>query len=289
MPTVHLNDIDVHYALLGQPDGLPLVLIHGFVESLDDWRPQVQALGRYRLVLYDIRGHGETSAPVYMDRYSLSIYAGDLKALLDALGIERTYVLGTDLGGAIALQFALTHPHMVTVLILADTLPAFDRPDYDAPLRAQQQRLLNDETLARRRGMEVLAQQRWQETVEANPGLARDAGAERTFVRRHAAMDRFGYLGAIRAQREREDLLPRLHELAMPVLVIAGENDPRTAGAELIHWAIRHSRFAVIDGAGTSTHTQRPAAFNQAVLDFLDAVEGRNMSDEGRRMKDERN
>lgn len=273
MPIVNLNGIALNYALLGDPSGFPLVLLHGFMGNLDAWRPQVQAFSRYRLVLYDLRGHGASSAPPDMSCYSISIYTDDLRGLLEHLQIEKAYLLGMDFGGVIALHFALAHPAKTAALILGETIPAFDRPDYDPVLRREAQRLIEEEALARKRGMEVVAARRWQEAVYANPKLGDDPVAERAFIRRYTNMDRFGFLGAAKIQREREDLLPRLHELTMPVLIVAGERDSRMSGVELLHWAIPQSRLAVIEGVGAGTNVHRPRAFNETVLAFLDLIE----------------
>ena len=109
MTDVLVNGIRLHYRVHGR--GTPLVLAHGFGATLDMWVGQIDPFSeKYRLVVYDSRGHGRSEAPRDWSSYSLDDYVEDQRQLMDHLGIETAYVGGLSMGGMIALQFALTHP-----------------------------------------------------------------------------------------------------------------------------------------------------------------------------------
>src|SRR6476469_10242259 len=101
-------------------DGAPIVLAHGLTATR---RNVVQGsrhlLGRgWRVVGYDARGHGESSPAPDRDAYEYADLAGDLAAVLDSQGIERATVVGSSMGSATAVRFALEHPERADALIL---------------------------------------------------------------------------------------------------------------------------------------------------------------------------
>jgi len=118
MPTVETGDIVTYYEESGS--GEPLILIFGLSADLQVWRSQVPDLfRRFRVICYDNRGAGRTSAPD--QPYSIAGMADDLAALLDHLQIDSAHVLGWSMGGLIAQHFALTRPQRVRKLILLST------------------------------------------------------------------------------------------------------------------------------------------------------------------------
>jgi len=123
MPTVETGDIVTYYEEAGS--GEPLILICGISADLQVWRFQVPELSkRFRVICYDNRGAGRTSAPD--EPYSIAGMADDLSALLDHLQINSAHVVGWSMGGLIAQQFALTRPLRVRKLILISTTNQFD-------------------------------------------------------------------------------------------------------------------------------------------------------------------
>jgi len=115
-----VNGIETHYELHGREGAPWLVFSHSLACSSRMWEPQVAEFGdRYRVLVYDLRGHGASAAPA--GPYSMEQLADDLKGLLDALGIRRTHFVGLSIGGAIGQTFALRHPGIFAGLVLADT------------------------------------------------------------------------------------------------------------------------------------------------------------------------
>ncbi len=112
------NGIEINYVIEG--DGPVVTMSHSLACNLSMWDEQVRALReRYRVLRFDTRGHGQTSAPP--GPYSLDQLADDLHGLLSGLGIERTHFVGLSMGGMIGQVFALKRPTMVESLVLCDT------------------------------------------------------------------------------------------------------------------------------------------------------------------------
>jgi pimeloyl-ACP methyl ester carboxylesterase len=115
--------IRIRYDDRGPRVGRPLALAHGFGVGLEMWFPQLQPLSRdHRLITWDARGHGGSSAPEDRGGYTMPALAGDLRALLEALdAADGAIIGGMSFGGMIALQYAIDHPDDVHALILSDT------------------------------------------------------------------------------------------------------------------------------------------------------------------------
>ena len=112
---VKANGIDINYTIEGE--GPVVTFSHSLACHLGMWDEQARALkDRFRVLRFDTRGHGQTSAPA--GAYSLDQMADDLHGLLGALGIKETHFVGLSMGGMIGQVFALKHPAMVQSLVL---------------------------------------------------------------------------------------------------------------------------------------------------------------------------
>ena len=118
MPKANANGIEINYQVQGS--GEPLLLIGGLGADMFLWFRQIPELSRhFQVIAFDSRGSGESSKPD--EPYSIEMFAADTAGLLQALGIERTHILGASLGGLIAQEFALAYPHMVNKQVLVAT------------------------------------------------------------------------------------------------------------------------------------------------------------------------
>ena len=132
---VSVNGVRLHVDARGE--GPPILLLHGFTGSARTWEPFHAAWGGRRIIAPDLLGHGRSDCPADPQRYSLTATAADLRALLDALGVERCTVLGYSMGGRVALRFAVEAPARVAGLILESTSPGIGAPqDREARVRA---------------------------------------------------------------------------------------------------------------------------------------------------------
>jgi 3-oxoadipate enol-lactonase len=244
-----------HYVLEG-PEPAPVVL---FASSLGTthrlWDEQAAALReQFRALRYDHRGHGGSLVPP--GPYSIDDLAGDVLALLDRLGIERVTFVGLSMGGAVAITAALRAPERFERLVLAGTAAHFGPPEQwherAATVRAAGVEAVADATLGR-----------W---------LTPEAPAEKRERLRALLLStpREGYAACCEALAG-YDARGRLGELAMPVLAIAGADDPTAPPAALqaIVDEVPHGRLHVIERARHITNVERPGEFNAALTAFL--------------------
>jgi 3-oxoadipate enol-lactonase len=269
MPNAMVNGIELAYEEYGS--GVPLVLAHGFTATKEMWDAQVGPFSeRYRVVVYDVRGHGASEAPPADDPgYTMETLVRDQAALMDRLGIERAYICGLSLGGMIGMRFALTHPQRVRALLLCDTsagmgtqgLWAANRPAMEAVLRSKGALGVMRDLYVRRAGGTATPKRE-----ELPVGVV-------SHLERLAAMSAEGFLGIARAAGEAESVLERLGEIAAPVLVLTGDLDFFRGASEEIHGRLPGARFVLVRGSPHGTCVWQPEKFTAAVLDFLADVE----------------
>lgn len=131
----------LHVDETGRPDGPPMLLVHGFMSSNLQWELNVERLGAvHRLVLVEQPGHGRSHAPDDPTAYSASSVVAELERIRSALDIDRCWVTGHSMGGAIALRYGLTHPDRTRGVAFTNSRAAFgasraDRPDEQEQLR----------------------------------------------------------------------------------------------------------------------------------------------------------
>jgi 3-oxoadipate enol-lactonase len=251
--------IDVHHVVEG--DGRPLVLSNSLGTNLGMWDDQATALtGRYRVIRYDQRGHGQS--PVPNGPYTIADLGGDLLALLDRLGIERAHYAGLSLGGMTGMWLAVNAPGRVHRLALLCT-SAMLADEHDWPLRARTVREANDTGAVADASVE-----RWFTPAyrEAHPDVA---ARMRAMI---AATPPEGYAGccdAIGAMDQLEDV----RAIRAPTLVIAGRRDNATppAHGERIAERIPGARLELVDAAHLANY-ERPDEVTGLLLSHLEAA-----------------
>jgi pimeloyl-ACP methyl ester carboxylesterase len=254
MPNAHLNGIDIEYQDGGS--GAPVLLSHGYSATGRMWDGQRQAMGnRYRIISWDMRGHGSTSSPDDPAQYSHALTVEDMRALLGHLGIGRAVIGGLSLGGTMSLAFYRAHPELTRALVICDSGPGFrnEKAREEWNQRAQK-RAADLET----RGLAVL-EGRSAETQQA--------------IRHHKSAQ--GLAHAARGMLAQKDasLIDSLAEIRVPTLVIVGDQDtPFIAACEYMAKKISGAQLEVIKGAGHSSNLDQPEAFNRALGRFLDAL-----------------
>lgn len=270
MPTAKVNGIELAYESRG--DSFPLVLAHGYMATKAMWGGQIAAFSeRYRVVTYDVRGHGDSqSLPVDDTGYTMAQLVDDQRALMDHLGIKEAYVGGLSLGGMIAMRFALSHPSMVRALLLADTSPGMGTEG----LWTQNRAIM--EGMVRSQGVAALVRGLYGQRVTsavASAGLPELSQGIRAFIDGLEQMDPDGFLGVGRAAGDAPSVLDRLPEIAAPVLIVTGEADFFRGASEEMHGKLPGARYVVIKNAAHGTCLWQPERFSSAVLDFLSDVE----------------
>jgi len=122
--TIACGEVRLHCVTAGPPDGRLVVLLHGFPARWSTWRVQLGGLARagFFVVAPDLRGYGESDRPVGWKHYSIRAIAGDVVALVGALGREKAMVAGHDFGGGVAWALAMLHPDKVERLATLNSI-----------------------------------------------------------------------------------------------------------------------------------------------------------------------
>lgn len=254
-----INGSRLYYESAGR--GEPVLLIHGFTLDTRMWDDQVPALkDHYRVVRYDMRGFGQSELP------GPSVYSqvDDLAGLMDAIGLDKAHLVGQSRGGAVAIDFALTHPDRVDRLILIDTvLGGFQW----SPEQAARDGQVWEE--AGRGGVEA-ARQSWLTHPLFAPALANPAVAER--LRR--IVDSYSGWHFVNANPEvylDPPAAGRLAELKGPTLVIIGELDLPDFRriSDQVATQAPAARQVRITNAGHMSNMESPVQVNRAISEFL--------------------
>lgn len=271
MPTVRTNDVETYYERHGA--GRPLVCVHGAWTDHRLWAPQVEGLrDDYEVVVYDVRGHGRTG-PSGDSRYTVELFAADLRALVEALGLERPAVCGLSLGGMVAQAYAVRYADALDALVLADTAVSTT-----LTLRDRLERLATP-GWAMRGLVSLLGPARfvdvayWLAAVTRGEAWFGRDEAVRAYVRETmAAMDAAEFTKVLRALYAFRPV--DLASVRAPTLVLNGEHESRSVVAQAAHLerTVPDARTAVVPDAGHTSNMENPAAFDREVRAFLAAV-----------------
>lgn len=261
---VNANGIDIACEAAGPEDAPALIFNHSLATSRAMWRHQVAAFApRYRVITFDMRGHGESAAPDFP--YSLEMLADDVVGVLDCLGVERPAVfVGISVGGMIGQALGLRHPKRFQALVLASTtsrVPPEGRAAWESRIEA-----------VKRDGIEGQVQPTLERWLSA-AFRARDAETTRWVADMIRGTPVAGMIGCGQAIKVL-DYTERLDRITLPTLIIAGEKDPGTpvAASEVIQARIAGSKLAIIPDCLHQTPIEAPDAFNRILGDFLDGL-----------------
>jgi pimeloyl-ACP methyl ester carboxylesterase len=131
MPLLERDDIKLHYEVHGDAGAPVVILTHGYTATAEMWNGQIGAVtgAGFRLLTWDIRGHGQTLAGDDPARYTPLVSIDDMAALLDAVAAPTAVIGGLSLGGYLSLAFNLSYPERVRALMLFDTGPGYRNDD----------------------------------------------------------------------------------------------------------------------------------------------------------------
>lgn len=257
MPTVDSRDVAIHYEAYG--DGSPVLFIHGAGGNSAIWWQQVPAFvaAGHRVLVYDVRGFGRSICSA--EQFSPEHFPGDVAAVLDAEGIERSAIVAQALGGWTGLATALAMPERVSALVLGGT-PGGLRTDeveaafasFDARVQAGRVSTLPSDNFL---GPDFrIANPNHTHLYNAigalNPpfDFARTAGV----VQQRFSIDDYRSTG-------------------IPLLVVGGEDDPLWPPAALrsVAAAVPGAELEIVDGVGHSPYYEVPDHFNERTIEFL--------------------
>ena len=251
-----VNGSELYYEVSGKESAPWLVLSHSLACTVRMWDPTVAAFKeRYRILNYDMRGHGQSAAP--KGPYTLDMLADDALGLMQELKIERCKFIGLSIGGMIGQHLALKEPKRFERMVLADTghmQPAEAIKQWEDRIR-----------IAQMQGMKALVpstMERW-----FTPAFRETAPAKR-IAELIANTPVAGYVGCGQAIMKL-NTTARLKDIKVPVLAITGEADPAAAGTKYIGEHVPGAKFVSIAQAAHIANVEQPEKFNQALRDFL--------------------
>lgn len=257
MPTFISNDAQIYYQTFGDASKPALIFSNSLGTNFSMWQAQIEFFKNTHFVIcYDTRGHGASSAP--QGPYTLDQLGRDVMNLLDYLNVKKAAFCGISMGGLTGQWLAIHHPEGFSHVVICNT----------AAKIGQEQAWNDRAALVREQGLAPIASTaagRWftDPFIQSNPAviekLSYDLGAGSPE----------GYASCCEALAK-ADVREQLKEISIPVLIIAGQQDPVTtvADGQFMQAHIAQSQLFEINASHIS-NIEQPEAFNQALTDFL--------------------
>jgi pimeloyl-ACP methyl ester carboxylesterase len=286
-PREHFVDslgLPLHYLEWGEPNGQPLVLVHGFLDLAYSWQAFVTSLlpraqRPLRIIAPDCRGHGDSGWVGAGGYYHFPDYVFDLDCVIRAAGIVQCQLIGHSMGGTIAFQYAGTFTNCVSKLVLIEGVGPVGMEFSDAPARMQQWI-----TEVRERGrhhfreytsVEAGASQLGQSNRRLNDAFALDLARAGMKQNHHGKwVWKFDPLHRTAAPQPfySQQALEFFRRIECPVLIVDGKQSRQTrrTDKQLRYEAMRDQRRVVIDDAGHMVHQDNPERLAETVAAFLD-------------------
>jgi 3-oxoadipate enol-lactonase len=257
------GDAEIVYRSLG--NGPPVVLLHPFPVHHEFWLPLADVLsGRYRLILPDLRGHGDSD--VGDGPATMAKHAEDIARVMDHAGATKAPIIGVSIGGYAIFEFWRRHRNRVSALVLCNTKAPAD----NAEARAGRLQAAND---VLEKGTEPFFEGMVQKvlgrtTRETRPDLLEGA------LRMMRKMTPQDVAQVQRGMAERPDSVDTLKTMNVPTLLITGDEDNMTGvnEADLMHRHITGSEMSVIPKAGHYSPWEQPEHAGRILRQFLDRV-----------------
>jgi pimeloyl-ACP methyl ester carboxylesterase len=258
------------YIDMGDRAGPPVVLIHGYTDNARDWVPMLPYLSKhYRLILVDIRGHGQSSKPECC--YSRLDFAYDIKLLLDGLGVRKADIVGHSLGSIIAQTFAEYWPERTAHVVLISSTGGFppDLPkkpaqfDFAAAIRKLKEPIDADSPF-------MIAW--WDSPTPVDPDFIRRQRKDAAGIPLRvwlAVLDE-----ALPADNVFADLQATLPRLKAPTLLIWGSKDPimEEEVRQSLRKALPDAKVKIFEGLGHNPFWEDPQGVAASINAFLDTA-----------------
>jgi len=244
---------------------ITVVFIHGFPFNKSMWEQQLVLLrDHYRVIAYDVRGHGNTSA--HANEFSILQFTGDLLAFLDQLEIEKVIICGLSMGGYIALHAMESFPNKITGLILSDTQCSADTEEARGKRMKAIELIKND-------GLEHYASDSVKNLFA--PFSLENQKDKVDFIKNTILKTPPDNIcKTLMALANRKEKCSTLEKIKVPVLIMVGEEDKVTplAAATKMHELIEESALHSIKNAGHLSNLENPEEFNTHLKNFLQVL-----------------
>ena len=254
--------------------GIPIVFVHEFAGDYRSFEPQVRHFGqRYRCITYNARGYPPSDVPKDGDRYSQDRARDDIRAVLDALKIDKAHIVGLSMGGFATLHFGFAYPERARSLVIAGC-------GYGATPDKRTQ--FAEEAEAAAKGFENQGMAKAGEAYALGPTRVqfqnKDPRGWKEFADQLKEHSTDGAALTMRGVQKRRpslfDLIDKMKTIAVPTLIMTGDEDwPCLEPGLLMKRTIPTAALVVMPNAGHTINLEEPAAFNQHVADFFHAVD----------------
>jgi len=252
--------------------GLPIVMLHGFTGSVQNWNPIAERLSRhYQITAIDILGFGDSDKPQDIESYHMENIASDLSMLLRSLSAAPMHLVGYSMGGRLALYMIWRYPQLFTSATLESTSSGL-KTQIERIERAERDNALADRI--EHEGIEAFVD--FWETLpiwESQQQLSEEIKQQQHQQR--LSNDPVGVANSLRGMGTgvQPSLWNDLEDIQIPVQLIAGEQDPkfmRIMGE--MYQMLPCSRLNTIADVGHNTHLENPTIYTQHLLEFLDDI-----------------
>jgi pimeloyl-ACP methyl ester carboxylesterase len=266
------DGVRLYYEAAGQ--GVPVVFVHEFAGDHRSWEAQMRFFSRrHRCIAYNARGYPPSDVPAAVASYSQARAAADIGAVLDAAEVEQAHVVGLSMGAFATLHFGLDHPRRALSLTIAGVGYGAEKAR-EAEFRTQAEAAAKGfETQGSRAFAEIYGESAARVQLQA-----KDPRGWREMVEwlgEHDPRGAANTMRGVQAQRPSlYDLEDRLRQLALPTLIVAGdEDDPTLQPAIFLKRTIPASGLLVLPKTGHLINLEEPAAFNAALAEFFAQVQ----------------
>jgi pimeloyl-ACP methyl ester carboxylesterase len=273
MPHLTTDDgIKLYYEEVG--NGIPIVFVHEFAGDVRSYELQLRYFGqRYRCIAFNARGYPPSDVPVDGTKYSQERARDDIRAVLDALHIEKAHIVGLSMGGFAALHFGFTYAERARSLVVAGCGYGA-QPDKRTQFAAEAEAAANQfeqQTMSKAAEGYALGPTRVQ-FQNKDPRGWREFASQLT---EHSTQGSARTMRGIQARRPSLfDLVDQMKEMTTPTLIMTGDEDwPCLEPALLMKRTIPTAALVVMPNAGHTINLEDPVAFNQHIADFLHTVD----------------
>lgn len=248
------DGVELYYEVHGDAEKPTILLTHGYSATSQMWKGQIEPLTKkYRLLIWDMRGHGQTDSPENESLYGEEQTVADMAALLDAVESERAIIGGLSLGGYMSMAFRLAHHERTRALLIIDTGPGYKS---DEAREGWNKNAMRTAERFEKEGLDSLKSRSAEMATSVHRSAAGLARAGRRML----------------TQRDSR-VINSLPSITQPAVVIVGAEDgPFLNAADYMAAKIPGARKVVIPHAGHAVNIDQPEAFNKAVLDFLEPL-----------------
>ncbi|HEV8515478.1 MAG TPA: alpha/beta fold hydrolase [Cyclobacteriaceae bacterium] len=257
-----IDNVVINYDDVGDEKTPSIIFIHGFPLNKSMWAMQVDALkSTYRVIAYDIRGHGNSDAGDA--EISIDLFVNDLINLMDTLELDNAILCGLSMGGYIALRAIENYPERFEALILSDTQCAADTQE------GKEKRLKAIKSI-KENGVEKYADENINNLFapESFTTRIKEIATVKNMI---LEMSVESLTGTLLALSRREETCSKLKDIKIPVLIMVGSEDKITpaSAAQVMHERIQDSFLKAIAHAGHLSNLENPSVFNHHLKKFL--------------------